>query len=77
MRKWYKKLNDYNFNTKTPTPKVKGDEFYINMGVALIFKSLNKVGFGYCFANENKIIIIALYDKMLSNNQKNDVFPAV
>lgn len=74
VRKWYKKLEEYDFDSKSA--KNKGDSFYINMGVALIWKDFTKVGFGYYFKDENHLILCALFDGLVYNEHDDRVFPA-
>ena len=75
VRKWYKKLKEYDFDSKCA--KNKNDSFYVNMGVALIIKSFKKVGFGYCFRDDNYLFMVALFDGLVYNNNNGLVFPAV
>ena len=75
VRKWYKKLQEYDFGSKRD--KNKNDSFYVNMGVALIIKSFKKVGFGYCFRDDNYLFMVALFDGLVYNNNNGLVFPAV
>ena len=75
VRKWYKKLEEYDFDSKCA--KNKNDSFYVNMGVALIIKSFKKVGFGYCFRDDSHLFIVALFDGLVYNNNDGLVFPAV
>ncbi len=72
VRKWNKKLGQYNFDTKSY--KNSADSFYINMGVALILKNFTKVGFDYYINDE--MSIIALFDGLVYNGG-HDVYPAV
>ena len=73
-KKWYKKLKEYDFNKKSA--KESKDSFYINMGVALIWKEFKKVGFGYYFSADSSLCIVALFDGLVYNNHNNKVFPA-
>ena len=74
VRKWNKKLGQYNFDTKSY--KNSADSFYINMGVALILKNVTKVGFGYYINDDDEMSIIALFDGLVYNGG-HDVYPAV
>ena len=74
VRKWYKKLEEYDFNLKRA--KNKNDEFYINMGVALIYKTFKKVGFGYFIKDDNSLITVALFDGLVYSPHEGEVFPA-
>ena len=73
-KKWYKKLKEYDFNKKSVNESK--DSFYINMGVALIWKKFKKVGFGYIFSTDTSLCIVALFDGLVYNNHNNLVFPA-
>ena len=75
VRKWYKKLEEYDFDSKCA--KNKNDSFYINMGVALIIKSFTKVGFGYYFRDDSYLFIVAIFDGLVYNNNNGLVFPVV
>jgi uncharacterized protein YkwD len=74
VKKWYKLLKDYDFNNKSA--KDKSRSFYINMGVALIWKRFTKVGFGYYFKEDN-LFICALFDGLVTSPQNNYVFPPI
>ena len=75
VRKWYKKLKEFDFDSQCA--KNKNDSFYVNMGVALIIKSFTKVGFGYCFKDDNHLFIVALFNGLVYNKNDGLVFPAV
>lgn len=74
VKKWYKKLEEYDFNRKCA--KNQNDSFYVNMGAALIWKSFTKVGFGYYFKDETQLYICALFDGLVYNNHEGKIFPA-
>ncbi len=74
VKKWYKKLEEYDFDQKCS--KNKNDSFYVNMGAALIWKPFTKVGFGYYFKDDSQLYICALFDGLVYNDHEDKVFPA-
>jgi DNA-directed RNA polymerase subunit E'/Rpb7 len=46
------------------------------MGVALIYKTFKKVGFGYFIKDDNSLITVALFDGLVYSPHEGEVFPA-
>ena len=73
-KKWYKKLKDSDFVINQYKNSI--DSFYINMGIAIVWKRFNKVGFGFYFTENRELYACALFDGLVYNNYKDTVFPA-
>ena len=67
-------MKEYDFESKCA--KNKNKAFYVNMCVALIIMTFIKVGFGYCFRDDNHLFMVVLFNGFIYNNNHGLIFPA-